>query len=637
MASEGIPQYLALRVLDNNTGAVIVPDLAHAHDVKWEVRALQQGMPGSSTLGTFTFHSPGGPQSDDFGRWRGQWTQLAIGQRVEAYLGRSVTGAPRFSGIITDMHRPLDSPWEVTGVDSLWMLQQSQTLPGESILVATTRGSDSAVAYYGTQEVLWDDDFSGWNASTHPNSSDYAVSHWSFTSSDPVFGLPALTSTSVSPTEAGVSTHTTWSADSFGVTPSQFVPSVVTIHGVMVAGTGTNNACEASIFLESDATIQNGYMVQALMRLTNATFGLYSVDLVIWTRVAGTDTQRARVNDVFANMGATFPFELSAVFCLTLPTMPNNLASSQWTIRAILNGKDPGCTYGGFVPSGSGGIGLRFEPDASGSPQVFVNRMQFRWRTSGDPYFTNPDGNRFVQGTKVDYRDMTQTVAANGQTNLDVLCMAMTFDGVFIRKTPGAGHKSDVLDYSNLSGDPSPGTDYSSSIVLEEGVNIMAQDTMVATVPEMLGNSVKFNAVPGGDSGGQATWSAIGAIGDAVLTDTVTDVGITGFTMLVNHARQIQARKTNPLQARQVRVVRDRSWLSVAGGAGPRELDYVQIYIPSLNVQRQTALIMGYDFQEGEASMLVYLSQLPAAAAPNHLLQRVQRPLDYISTTYQTR
>lgn len=619
MPTEGKPDYLALRILDNNTGAEIVHELAHQHDCKWEVRALQQGMPGSSTLGTFTIHSPGGPQSDEFRKaWQTQWTQIAIGQRVEGYLGNVVTGSPRFSGVITGMKRPLNASWEITGVDSLWMLQQSQVLPGETIFLSGNSAWFSAAAFYGTQEVVWDDDFSGWSGSTHPNSSDYTNGGFSASPADPLFGLPNL---STAATSAAVTTAT-WGAT------AQFIAGVVSAHGVVVANAGAStNAIGPGIVLLSDGTVQNALMVDALLIQTAPNSALYNVSLRIGSWAAGVFTQQTLVNNVFTNVAPTFPFELVAVMGYA-PSGPSGGQSI--FLKALLNGKDPNCVWTGFAPPASGGVGIRHGAPAVGTS--YFNRLQFHARTSGNPSFLGFGTNRFQTGVHFNGNGAGQNATGNGQTHLDMIQAAMTFDGAGLRKNPGAGHKADALNYA-----VSPGTDYSSSVVLEEGVNIDANGTQVATVPEMLSTDVKLNALPGGDSGGSIVWGRVGNSGDAVLTDTAADMGLPGFGLLVRYARQVQGRKVNPLQAQQVRVVRDAAWLSVGNGAGPRELDSVQIYIPTLNVQRQSAVIQGYDFVEGEATMLVYLSQLPASAVPNHALQRIVRPVEYIGTTYATR
>lgn len=638
MPTEGKADYLALRVLDNNTGAEIVRELAHAHDCTWGVRALQPGMPGSSTLGQFTIHSPGGPMSDEMRRhWQDQWNQLAYGQRVEGYLGNVITGSPRFSGIITsDLTRSLSGPWEIKGHDSLFMLQQSQVLPGEVIGLRGETGGNFARRFYGTQEAIWDDAFPS------DTSANYQVSSWQFTFAgfrifDPVFGLACIRCITTSPTDAFVVTNTTWSAT------AQYTSSSVTVHGVIAAGTDTTNAGECGIWLQADSTAQNGYQVLVQMAQTGASTGLYNVSVLVRQRIAGTYSTIAGPTTVFTNVGATFPFELTAVYSFVPISGPGS--ASTIGIRVLLNGQDTGvlATFSSSAFA-SGSIGVRCSPNAGGSPTTYVNRIQFHARNSG----AGAGGAGTLFGTKrfgdgnVDTAPavLTESLSGSGQTHLDMLLLAMTFGGTNIRKNPGAGFKGDTLDYGGPGGILNPtGTDLSASVELVEGQNIEANGTLVGSVPELYSTDVRVNSLPGGASGGAITWGRVANVGDAVLVDTVADMGIPGYTMLVLYAQAMQARKVNPLQAIQVRVIRDAKWLGAPGtnGAGPRELDIVGIQIPSLNVQRQTATIAGYDFVEGQADMLVYLSQLPARGAPAHAAQRFQRFADFVGTTYKTR
>lgn len=615
MPPEVAAGYLKWQVLDNNTGAVVIPDLPHLHESTLSVRALQKGMPGSSTLGSFRIPLFA-PKTEEHKRARYLYDKLAVKQRVEAYLGDVITGSPVFSGVITDLKRPLGASWEIGGMDSLWMLQQSQVLPGQRITMPLF-AAQVLRSFLGTQECVWDDDFANWNSG---GSANYTNSGgWTFSSADPYFGLPALTASST--TQSVLTTNTSW-----GVT-AQYDAASVSIHGTLVAGTDTANAGDATILLLSDSTLQNGVMAQMFMVQTGVGSGLWNVNAQIWTVSGGVATSQALVNNVFTNVLSVFPFEVTAV----ISQVPVASGNSQTGVRILINGKDPNCATTASLPV-SGRIGLRYITAAGGSPAVYVNRIQFRGRTS-ERDGVNFGTNRFANGTQVNgAAQIQQHLSPQGATHLDMLQLAATFDGFQIRKNPKPGYKADTVDYS-----ASPGSDLSASVVFEEGGNVMAEGTAVATVPEMLGSDVRLNALPGPDSGGSITWGRIAAIGDAILTDTVTDVGIGGFGLLVNHARQVQARKDNPLQAYRVQVARTADFVGLNGGLGPRELDFVTVNIPTLGVFRARQQIMGYDFTEAAGDMVFYLNQLPAEAAPQHMLQRLVRPLDYLSTTYQAR
>lgn len=636
----GHPDYLGIQILNDNTGAVLVQELAHAHKTKWGVRAPQQGIPGSSTLGQFRIVAPGAPRSPEFRRYKSQWDVIQnawasqIRMRAEGYLGGKVTGTPRFSGIVTDMTPTLGAPWELSGIDSLWLLQQSQVLPGETILLNGVGTAFSTKAFTGCQTVILDDGFANWNSG---DSANYHANNggWSFTPGDPLFNLPALQATADNANEITVA--------SFTANPGQLSAATVTLHGV-VAATGVG-PIGVGILLKSDSTGLNATMLDFFLTETGGGTQIYNVTVRIGTWSAGTYTQQVGVSNYFTNVSATFPFELTAVLSQQ-PTGPSG--GQTGLVKVILNGQDKNVQWGGGgAPAGL--IGIR-NANSPASGTCYVNQLLVRGRTSGAVGEAGFGTNRFQGGSA--FGSLTspgQPTIGQGQSHLDVLQLAATFDAATIKKIPGAGVDGDFLVY--VVG--SQGNDFSNAITLREGINVIDQDTAVSSVPEMLGTDVRFTAIPSGpsnntDSGGLATWSRLGQPGDTVLVDSVADVGISGFTMMVNWARQIQARKVNPLQAVQVRVVRDDDWIGVHGnngfgyptwivGAGPGEFDLVSVELPSLNVELQILQIVGYDFEEGEESMIVYFSQLPKQAIPEHPIMRFQRQLETLGNSWVSR
>src|SRR5262249_30981264 len=148
---------------------------------------------------------------------------------------------------------------------------------------------------------------------------------------------------------------------------------------------------------------------------------------------------------------------------------------------------------------------------------------------------------RFAAGTLESGPTLNQIVTLSGQTHLDMLLLASAFANRWIRKTPGFGFKADKIDFLL-----NPGTDLSSSIVFEEGINIEAQDTAVTSVADIFAHEVRVQTIPGlADSGGTVTWGRIGSTGDMVLTDAAYDLGVPTFSLLVAYAQQIQNRKAN--------------------------------------------------------------------------------------------
>src|SRR5262249_52611130 len=156
--------------------------------------------------------------------------------------------------------------------------------------------------------------------------------------------------------------------------------------------------------------------------------------------------------------------------------------------------------------------------------------------------------------------------------------------------------KADSLDYA-----ASPGADLSSSVVFEEGINV--RDAAASSLAEVFSTDVRVNGIPNAvDSGGTVTWSKLAAAGDMGLTDTVADLGLPNFSQMMSYARQLQARKANPQQVTELEVTR------TADAADKwRELDYVTVHIPTLGINHQKSQIIGYTYEEEQASQKVWI------------------------------
>jgi hypothetical protein len=623
---EGIPLKLAYLLRDPNSGTIVVPDLYHLGG-QWTVRALLPGYPGSTTLGDFTIQLPP-VYGEEFGRYKAQYdailnaTNRGVGLKVEGYLNDVGAGAPVVSGVLAKMSLPLDGPWELTGSDTLYWLQQSQLFAGEegSLLAGTYRAHQIAEAMYGTRELLYDDDFTNWNSGANYSSSGFGDSF-----NDIVYGQKAI---SANADGSYAITNGTWTDDQFGAGYQLLQAASVTAWGVAVgddtAGSGTGPA--PGLWLLADSTGANGILVDFLMKETGAASAAYNIDARINTRVAGTFTQRALVSNVYTNVPGIFPFELTAV--LYTNTQPG--FAPKVGVRVLLNGKDTGAVfYDGIdwtVPA-TGRLGVR-HGSSGGTTATYFNRLRFQSRTAGW-WGTS----RFAVGSSYNGNFVPAPFGGQGQTHLDIIQAAAAFDGASVRKDPGAGTKGDKLNYGL-----SLGTDYSSSIVLAEGGNVMASGSTLSNVAEVYATEAHVNGVPFGDSGGSMTWpSSVGASGDMVLTDTVSDVGMVGFSFLTRYGRAIAARKGAPIVATQLQVVRTADMLRANNGWGPRELDSVQIHLPTYGIRHQAAQIVGYTVTEGSAVATYYLTQFPEAVLPQAALQRLWRSVDYLSTTYTRR
>lgn len=625
-ASELIPcPELTWRVLDNDTGAVIIQSLWHPHQSSFIVRALLPGMPASAALGEFTIPLYG-PQDPQFDGCVSQYLQLARGQRVEAYVTGQPTNTPKFSGIITkEPERPLKGRWSIAGADTLWLLQQSQGFHGEAWLGAginanpnTFNAKDLFAAFYSTRDVVWDDDFSNWGGTSRPGapaSSDYTNSGFVNVTSDPYQQKPAMWSTATGATIAWMRTNTTWGIN------NQFSPCEIRIQGTMHAndagpgGTG----CEAGIiFLADDASAGSGVLVRAILHLitTGVPANNWSCDVEIWSFSAGTYTNRLTATGIFTPVAGTFTFDLSAV---------KFIWGNSSTVRAMLNGKDCGVWTTTSFPATTGGVGLRFNSSSTtGSPAVYVNKLKFESRI-GTVLWGTP---RFGQGlVTTQANSFLNNIELNGQTHLDMILIGAARDGVYLRKTPGNGYKNDRLDYYET-----PGSDLTQEVVFEDGVNVT--EGVLGQVADVFATEIRMTGRPNNnDSGGTYAWSKVQKVGDAALIDTVADYSAQGIYGLRALAEVTGRRKAGlQLQAKELTVLRtpetaDR-W---------RELDYVTFHCPRQGIWKASALVISYDYREGATVQKVVLDNYPDKALVQNFLQRMRQPIEQLAASAANR
>lgn len=647
------PARYALRVLDNDTGEEIVRDLPYL-SADWKQRALQPGQPGSSLVSTHRIVLPG-PGSLDFDRYEEVIRSLQPGMRVEAYFGGRViiggvdnagAGAsevgPAHSGIIQNpIERNLRGPWTLTLSSSAWMLQQTQSTPGE-LIHAGGSGSPWVLAapFFGCRELLWGDDFSNWfgvSAVGTPAASDYTNSGWSATGSDPYLAGPAIFQSTAN-TEFNITTTTTWGTSVPHVGP--FEGGTVAAEGVMAEGTpGAGNvAGNIGIWLFADATAQNGLLVDVIV-LPQTVGGWYSVTARINTRVAGAFTGLASVSNVMQNVTSPLEYRLEAILCLAqADPAGSSPGTGQYIVKVRFNGKDTGC-QAQYLNVGPGRIGLRSFNALGGSPATYVNRFTFDSRTSGNAYGGGQWGtNRFSAGSLSTSGPLVPTapIVSTGQSNLDVIAMMATAANFYVRVSSGSGHKGDSVDFGGGVTFDNPGADLSDRIRIREGENVLMDGTQVASISDLFGSGVRLAGIPGSDSGGIATFDAVGKPGKTVLQGSVTDMGIPGFSLLSRYARALQARHINPVQAVAVHVVRTLEWVNINYGFGPRECDIVLVDLPTLEIFEQPMVIIGIDISSGGGSQMVYFSAIPYNV-PGEPASRLRNPVDWLARTYATR
>lgn len=605
MNNEGQPSRIEWRVVDSKTGTEVIRRLDHPHGSSGTVRALLAGYPGGTALGDceIMLHPPG---SDEWSRARSQYRLLVKGQKLEGYVGGDKT--PRYSYVISGEIEKTFDAWKIPAIDTLSWLDKSHMIPGEILAspltgVLPTTGLDIVRHLSNLLEIVWDDDFSGYGGGAGPHpSTDYTQTGWSFTAADPYEGLPAIT-TAVTGSECVITTNTSWSQI------GQYAFAELRIQGTMKGGTGTDPG-EMDIVFLSDSNFQNGLLLRADM---NVTAGLYQIAADANQRTAGAFTGIGGPAVVFDNVRVGFPFDI---------TVPLFMNAGKFTAGIWVNGKDSGVYVSPGSWPASGRIGLRYFASTGGAPQIYVNKLQFLarpWRSIwGTARFA--DG---IQSASPASGAIPQELTTSGQSHLDLMLMAAATDGYVLRKTPGRGYRADQLDYALA-----PGLDLTDSVVLREGVNVVR--ATASRVAESYGDGVTMLAIPGNDSGGRIRMMPLGAAGDLVIDDRVSDVGQPGYRFLKRWARLVQQRKADPLQAVELEVQRTAKLADTF-----REGDTVLVDLPSLDLVGREMIVVGYSWSEVTGRMVVTLNDFPRSAiVPG---ARLVGPLNNLALTYKTR
>ena len=357
----GLPQILSYRVVDQHTGAEIVNPLPHPHQSSWTVMALQAGLPGGGSIGSFTLPL-WAPNTKEYAAAKSVYDKLAAGQRIEAYMGPQATGTPRFSGVLNRLSPKRLSSWVVGGDDSLWWLKSSLLLPQEN-LPGTMTADQILARTNGTNEILMADDFSGGATDLSTNYQTNAF----VAATDPNFAHPAARWTSGSTVLIGKT----------NITLAQYQLSRADVIGTIVPSTDTTNAGELGVIVRSDATANNCVLGRCFMRQTAV--GVYAVDVEIQSFSAGAPTSQIKVQNVFTGISSPFRCQVTMV-----GTTAGGVGTGQvW--RVFLNGKDPAVFWQDSAP-GAGFSGVRAA--GNGSPTVYADVFTQSYRNLATPRFS---------------------------------------------------------------------------------------------------------------------------------------------------------------------------------------------------------------------------------------------------------
>lgn len=559
--------YLRYRVVDPNTGAVVVNELPHPHQSEWQVRAYQRGAPTSSMVGSF--HIPLHPAgSEAYQAALYDYSQLAYGQKVEGYLGDVLSGPPRYTGLIREINKSLAGAVEIVGADTLDWLQQSITFQGDRW---TGKSGDVIVKKYLDDIEVFGDFLPGTTGGSFlPGGTQNPAGRYTTTTDPNMGGISAATATGAT---------NIWAFGANGnITNANFEGRIDLFGSLTSTSTDTSNAGDLGLIYASDSGGNNFFTCEVKLRYSG-TAGLYNVDVAIWQDAAGVFTQKAVIQNVFTNVPVPFPIQLTV-------WSVNQLGVTPPIVTASLNGTDLSDRLSFQMTSMAGRVGL-ISSVGSGSFQAWADLVTVRKRDDTSP--------RFAQGTIASGSGKAGPLRFTGQTHLDMLGIAATQEGWLLRKSGGAGARADTID-ANVN----PGSDLSKTVVFEQDVNL--SDLQLVANAETYATDVRLAGPPGINTGGSVEWTQPLATGSIVLEDTVPSMAPKDFFGGHFAAAAIQASKSNPGQAKVAIVIRDADTADKW-----RELDTVTIHAPRIGLDNVKAVVVGYSFKEGAGTQEVLL------------------------------
>jgi hypothetical protein len=416
---------------------------------------------------------------------------------------------------------------------------------------------------------------------------------------------------------------------------------------------------DASLVINSDDTGANLYLVRVLC-VGNGTG--YDVNAQIFRRAASAYTQLASTS-LFTGLSGDFRCQIVAI--ITTPDL-----GFSFNIRCIVNGKDTNCVTGPLSDTIFGErCGARAVTNGATPVTVFFSKFYSKQRVqilSSAANCVQPLAPFTDTGGPAG--NFPMNIALNGLSLLDTWSLAATAENYVWRKdcrrltiVPPSQVFTDEGEpiswgpqgYFNLAVPSSlggngvmggTGMDLSKSIILEEGVHIISGGALANA--ESLGTELKLGFSPSNNSGGQLVWPDVAgmiALGKGPLpqnisnappllfTDTLNATGLTDFSTARRLAENMGANKsvvnagakrftilrTKDISAPRTDVFKvqrydnDNNALEFVAACPQafRELDFITINVPSLDIFMQKVSVISYTFREAEPNFEVILDQ----------------------------
>lgn len=652
MPGQGIITKIGYRICDW-VGNTIVEPLPHLHQSTWTITAMQMGQPGSISIGTFDIPLYP-PRSTEFLQYKGIYSLINYGQRIEAYVigesGEYINGIPVWSGIIYKIDKELDK-YTLSGFDSLWLANQQIFYPGQVYSSTKFTGASGLLDLFNDIETLvFIDDF---NTTRYPS---YAPAWfgaigpvWTSTADDFLFGLQSG--------NTGIEQVTLTTAAKTGTgSGSTIFPGGVADSTVFTAwfhafniSTVSNNAISCGVIIGSDAASANHWLCECLFLGNGTTFDVLAR---IWVKAAGVYTNLVSTSAFTAQTNTSMRVQLIVI------VGQNNTSD---TITLVVNGKDSGCTVAttGHTVEPGPCFGVRMA--TSGSPtnprlfmtKYYVKKRAQTWLGVPSDYpqpilpFTDAGGPPAVANDA-----FVNNLNLNGMNLLDLWSIGSSANGwvwrkdvrrMLVNNTGGFLDSGDPISWGSQGSDI--GIDLTSTVTLDEGINIISGGAVANA--DHIATEIAFGFSPSADGDGRINWPdtpGIINLGQGpnklappiVITDILNITGMSDMLLARRMVEQVGAQKALTVgQAKTFTILRTPELSvprldilttqadtdAVTGlpfqGYCPqafRELDFVTLNCPSLDIFNAKVSVVGYTFRESDPTFDVVLDQLSVAS-----------------------
>ena len=606
MAPEAITTLFRIRLVAtfNSGNKEITNDLPHLHQCHYEVVAFQPGNPGSSALGSFSvqLHPPG---SEGYAAAKAIYDQIDYIQRVELYGspdGQSL-GKLYYAGVITGIRKGYgqNPVFELSGVSDLFWLNYSRPFPGEEL--STNYGSGlttqadyrQAHNYFGTNELALGDNFSPFTAGnyTSTNLPSLTAGSWSSTTDD---GLNVVSTTT------GTGAVLISKTGAVGNDKRRII--FVEASGRLAPSSDATNGGKFGVGMsQSNANANNAAVAYVTARSSS------TLDVTLSYYQSGTLLTSQTVSSAFT--GAQDPEGFVPItISLSISGGPANTFGTSGTAVTV-NGKvvlnintSPQVLIDYDATAGTNYPFLFYGTAATGTAAPYFAYLVEQNRYTDDQ---NANTAMFKAGTIGSPLFSLQNSNDPGPTFLELISRVASRETWYWRYTPQA-YVIGTRTVGTLDLTADPGTDHGTdkSVVFSVTDGTLVNLEFSANADQLMAGTVSAS-LSGSDGGGVAFWRDVSTMTKyGVIDDQVLGLTRPYFYEQRRHALQTVTRKVaiNASGSKTAVVLREPKTADVW-----RELDKVMLHVPEIGVNYLVARVIGYTFDEGQATQTLTLDQ----------------------------